>query len=372
MLSEDNQYLDYYQMQSPPFKWTGIYSQESDFYFLTSKLQKNVVVLYHFIDAREPLILITAEDGYGKSSTINYLNIILNREKNYQALLFELAPTKSSPDWFMQQLGYGLGLKEPYLLEEIIDGLMNFYINESKVILLIDNDKLFDLPLALENLRALMNIQPAGQHLFTAVLTATPEAVKQLETNTAFKSLISRRLDIPAFTVGETREYIEFNLSRVGRRNPLFSEQACAFIHDASHGIPLRINLLAQHALRYGAKFKKTLITDEVVLSVMPYFLEQEKAWEKELTAHSPSLPRSQSETLHDFLNTNYLKQLLLSSKSEEELVSQLDHVIAKCIFLSFLSTQTGLTDRLGAARYALSQKKVKDALNLLKEIKLT
>lgn len=369
MILEDNDYLQFYHLQSPPFTWTGT-PLDSGFYFLNDQLQKNVVVLYHFIDARDPMVLITAEDGYGKTAFITYLDVVLNREKEYKPLKLELSPTKNNPEWFLQQLGYVLNLTPPYDLDEVIDALMNYYLNDIKVVLLIDNDKLFHHHSALDNLRALFNIQPSGHHLFTAVLTATPEATKLLECNREFATLVSRRLTITPFSSMETGEYIDFHLERVGGNAGLFLPAAAAFIHEASHGIPLRINLLAQYALSYGAKYNHPSITEELVLKLMPSSLGKELSLSddfKTLMTEKENITRS--ETLDDFLNTKTLKQLLLSAESEPELVKKLDHIIAKCIFLSFLSERQGMVEALSTARYILSTGHVKEALNILKNL---
>jgi type II secretory pathway predicted ATPase ExeA len=80
------------------------------------------------------------------------------------------------------------------------------------------------------------------------------------------------RLDLSAWDLGLTAEYMETALSKCGTRDDLFSAQGITRIHELGEGIPKRMFSLAETALAIGAAKKIEYIDADLVDQVSGEF----------------------------------------------------------------------------------------------------
>ena len=109
-------------------------------------------------------------------------------------------------------------------------------------------------PDALESLRMLSNINADKDQFLQLILVGQPQLKELLRSPelAQFAQRISVDFHLKPFNAGEVTQYIDYRLKAVGARDPLFSNEACAAIAQASAGIPRAINILCDTALVYA------------------------------------------------------------------------------------------------------------------------
>jgi len=78
-----------------------------------------------------------------------------------------------------------------------------------------------------------------------------------------FNQRITLKYHLMPFAPEETSAYIRHHLALVGRKDPLFNQNALAAIHQNSAGIPRVINSLCLKAMTIGAIEKKNAVTED-------------------------------------------------------------------------------------------------------------
>lgn len=73
------------------------------------------------------------------------------------------------------------------------------------------------------------------------------------------------RVDLPAWDLGLTAEYIETQIANLGNRDDIFSAQGITRIHELGEGIPKRMFQLAEIALAVGAERRVESIDAELI-----------------------------------------------------------------------------------------------------------
>jgi type II secretory pathway predicted ATPase ExeA len=73
------------------------------------------------------------------------------------------------------------------------------------------------------------------------------------------------RVDLPAWDLGLTAEYIESQVANLGNRDDIFSAQGITRIHELGEGIPKRMFQLAEIALAVGAERRVESIDAELI-----------------------------------------------------------------------------------------------------------
>jgi type II secretory pathway predicted ATPase ExeA len=84
-----------------------------------------------------------------------------------------------------------------------------------------------------------------------------------------FAQRISSDFHLKPLDENEVGKYIDFRLSAVGSKAPLFSQLACSEIAWASGGIPRMINILCDTALVYGFASGQRTISQAIVKEVI-------------------------------------------------------------------------------------------------------
>ena len=84
-----------------------------------------------------------------------------------------------------------------------------------------------------------------------------------------FAQRVSSDFHLKPLAPSEVAKYIDFRLDAVGSRTRLFTDEACALVAEASHGVPRSINILCDTALVYGFSLQAGLITAELVRLVI-------------------------------------------------------------------------------------------------------
>lgn len=96
-------------------------------------------------------------------------------------------------------------------------------------------------------------------------------AIESRLLSTISRNLVSRtelQIELPAWELAQTAEYLAWTCSRLGRNEPLFTDDAVHCIQELSYGIPRRIVHITDLALVAGAVAKANAIEADCVEQV--------------------------------------------------------------------------------------------------------
>ena len=99
---------------------------------------------------------------------------------------------------------------------------------------------------------------------FALILAGQPTLRRKLHLTTlnALSQRVALRCSLGGLSLEETAGYIRHHLSRSGRSDSLFSDDAIALIHRSSNGMPRRINNICTQALIAGFLDKKNIVDE--------------------------------------------------------------------------------------------------------------
>jgi len=122
----------------------------------------------------------------------------------------------------------------------------------------------------LAHLHILMNYEWDAKALLSLILVGLPELESNLSRRT-HRSLLTRvhhRLLLPAATVDDTSEYVNYRLTNAGSERAVFPDDALATLHELSQGALREIDRLATASMREACRRKKKLVDREIVMRV--------------------------------------------------------------------------------------------------------
>jgi len=119
----------------------------------------------------------------------------------------------------------------------------------------------------LEHLHVLANYEWDRKPLLSLVLVGLPELWDKmlLRKNRSLWSRLHCRLTIAATDVGDTNEYVDYRLRRVGAKKMLFHSDALTLLHEATRGQLRDLDRIATHALRSAARRKLNTVDRELL-----------------------------------------------------------------------------------------------------------
>jgi len=240
-------YLDFFGLKEDPFRLTP----DPEFFFPSETHRLGLSSIEYIARQKEGFCIITGEPGTGKTTLIRRF---IEDWRNRADVSLILTPQLTANELFiaiLEDLGVRFDGKTKH---DVIKALRDYLIERSEegraIIIVIDEAQ--DLPDdALEELRLLSNIETHTEKLLQIVLIGQPELIKKLE-GYKLRQLAQRvsvRLELRSLRPEETRQYIEYRLTKAGRGNIEFKNSAIKLIHRYSRGIPRLINLIASRSL---------------------------------------------------------------------------------------------------------------------------
>lgn len=245
-------YESYYGLSGKPFQL----NPDPSFYFGSRQHRRAMSYLEYGLHQNEGFIVITGEIGAGKTTLVRNLFGQLDSSKVVAA---HLVSTQLDADDTLRLVAAAFGIptkqteKSDLLLA--LEAYLVSVARDGKRCLLVVDEAQNLTPRAVEELRMLSNFQLETHALLQSFLIGQPEFRETLQSPQMeqLRQRVIAACHIGPLGLSETQGYIEHRLHCVGWANvPTFDESAFRAIHEASGGVPRRINSVCDRLLWYG------------------------------------------------------------------------------------------------------------------------
>jgi len=202
------------------------------------------------------IALVTGESGVGKSISLRRFVQELD-EARYTLIDFTYLPTKVNG--FLRSLNRKLGLPMRMHGADLFDqaqALLVGFCSEKGThpIVLIDDAEGLTVPV-MDALRRLTAWQMDEEDHFSLLISGTEDVLRTLQHPelAPLRTRVGYAQQLRAFTLEDTRNYVDFHLGRADAETKLITDEAKKRIFQASQGRPRSINQLATQALIQAA-----------------------------------------------------------------------------------------------------------------------
>src|SRR5579859_6817021 len=257
--------FNFFGLRENPFK----INPDPRFLFVTEQTRATADELTYAIRNRKGLILLTGEVGTGKTMMVRRLLDWLAEQKTPTALIFNshIKP-EHSLDLILNDFGITCpsNLKSDKLLA-LQRWLLDRYRAGQTPVLIVDEAQGLE-PVALEEIRLLLNFETPREKLLQIVLAGQPELEIQLKRHELrqLRQRITIRCRTASLTLDQTHGYIRERLRIAGASgSPIFEPDAVGSIHAYSRGIPRVINFLCEHSLVNACAEGVAIVTPAIV-----------------------------------------------------------------------------------------------------------
>lgn len=261
-------YLDYWGLKEKPFQNTS----DPRFLCLSEQHEEALSRLKYSVASYYACVLLTGVFGSGKTLLAQALLDSLPKEKYTTAFIFN--PQFSNVE-ILREIIYQLGVHDSVpeqktdILHRLSDILHDNYVESRHTVIVIDEAHLIESKLIFEELRLLLNFQQRDRFMLTLVLVGQPELREKISHLKQFDQRVSMRFHLKGLKPEETRRYIVHRLEIAGASREIFEGSALDLVHEATGGIPRRINQVCDLALLSGFGAKAPLIDADILKDVV-------------------------------------------------------------------------------------------------------
>jgi len=246
-------YKSFFNLQLNPFE----ISPDPHFFYPTPCHYEAIANLYHAIQGRKGLVVITGEVGTGKTLLVRCLLEKLGNDRVQCAYVFNpiLGPLE-----FLRYVTADLGLPagrndKGDLLQRLNSFLIQRHNQGQTAVLILDEAHLLSSEV-LEESRLLSNLETARGKLLQIALVGQPEFDEKLDSSEMrqLKQRIALRCTLKPLKWEETRAYIQWRLKRAGASATpsIFTADSLRVVYEYSRGLPRLINTICENALISG------------------------------------------------------------------------------------------------------------------------
>jgi putative secretion ATPase (PEP-CTERM system associated) len=245
-------YEEYYGLSGKPFQL----NPDPAFYFASKQHRRASAYLKYGVQRNEGFIVITGDVGAGKTTIVRGLLATLEADNVIAA---NLVTTQLDADDTLRMVGAAFGVRvKDASKADLLMSLEAFFVSQiasGKRCLLIVDEAQNLTPRAVEELRMLSNFQYGQQALLQTFLVGQPEFRDILRSPSMqqLRQRVTATCHLGPMDQEETQGYIEHRLHCVGANGrPTFDAEAFKALHEASGGIPRRINQICDRLLLLG------------------------------------------------------------------------------------------------------------------------
>jgi len=247
-------YHSYYGFSAKPFQL----SPDARFFFDSRAHHRAMAYLRYGLNQREGFIVITGGIGTGKTMLVRNLFAELPHD---QLVAAQLVSTQVEADDILRLINAAFGLPHEDLAKaSLLRNLEAFFRArqaEGKRVLIVVDEAQNLPPRTIEELRMLSNYQDEQGHaLVQSFLLGQAELKDTLQRQEMeqVRQRIIAAYHLEPLAQDELRDYVLHRLGCVGwQGNPQLDEAVFEVLHQASGGVPRRVNTLGDRLLLYGA-----------------------------------------------------------------------------------------------------------------------
>lgn len=264
-------YCDYWKLRSQPFENRC----EDDSYYPADSHQTALLKLRYAIENRRAAALLCGPSGVGKTMLINALHRQLPEQfRPFCQLVFPMLTGDQLLQYLVQSLVPEGSIEAgPASVLARFDQFLRGNLEAKRhLVIVVDEAQLLEQNDLLEPLRLLLNVaaeRSPGESAWTLILAGQLTLLSQVERCHALDERFAVKCLVNRFSPEETNAYILHRLRVAGGiADKIFTTGAIDAIHNFSHGIPRRINRLADLALMVGYAEDLNLIDTSTIESV--------------------------------------------------------------------------------------------------------
>lgn len=261
-------YESYWQLDAKPFE----NSSDTRFYFPAEGHQGTLLKLHYAIQNRRGGALLAGAPGLGKTLLVHTLiDQLPDHCSPVIHLVFPQMPADQLLAYVADQLTGERSTRVPSVHDSVarIDHTLQTGASEGRhAVIVIDEAQLLRNPETLETLRLLLNFEYEGRPALTLMLTGQTALLPMLERMPELDERLSVKCLLRPFDQDETIGYVNHRLAAAGAERPIFDQSALETLQQLSHGVPRRINRLADLALLVGFAEERTSISADQIESV--------------------------------------------------------------------------------------------------------
>lgn len=245
---------DFYGLDGKPFQLTP----DPAFYFESATHRKALSYLGYGLAQGEGFVVITGEVGAGKSTLVAYLMATIDPARMTAA---NVVTSALDGEEIVHVVAQSFGLQVAgHDKASALGALESFFHEEARAgrrcLLIVDEAQNLSVS-AVEELRMLSNFQLGSHPLLQTLLLGQPEFRETLLNSPELEQLRQRVIATHHLTAMQPKEiqaYVEHRLACVGWvGRPSFEPAVFAAIHQATGGIPRRVNQILNRLLLLGA-----------------------------------------------------------------------------------------------------------------------
>ena len=260
---------NFYGLTGKPFQLTP----DPAFYFRSTTHRKALSYLGYGLAQGEGFIVITGEVGAGKSTLVAHLMSSIDPAR---LTVGQIVTSRLDEEEIVHVVAQSFGLDiDGHDKASALGAIEGFLHEEARAgrrcLLVVDESQNLSVS-ALEELRMLSNFQLGNHPLLQTLLLGQPEFRATLQASQDLEQLRQRVIaahHLEPMEQGEMEPSIIHRREKVGwSGNPAFDQRVFAELHEASGGIPRRVNQIANRLLLLGAVDERTRI-DAVMLKAV-------------------------------------------------------------------------------------------------------
>lgn len=243
---------------------------DPSFLYLSDKHRMALALLQYGLSNQAGFTAITGGIGTGKTTLIRHLlntmeqdvtvGLISNTHRSFGELL----------QWILLAFNLDHANKSKVeMYQTFVEFMIREYARNRRTVLIVDEAQNMEAD-TLEELRMLSNVNADKDQVLQVVLVGQQQLRDTLRRPdlVQFAQRISVDYHLTPLTAEETQAYIRHRLSVAGGDPGLFTDAACAAVHQFSHGVPRLVNLLSDLALVYGYAEQRKQIDADLIADV--------------------------------------------------------------------------------------------------------
>lgn len=259
-------YQDHWHLTERPFDNTS----DARFFFASEGTKAALLKLRYVIESRQPAAMLAAASGLGKTLIAQtLLGQLGDAVEPRLHLVFPQMPPEQLVAYLCESL---TGEPSPHAaLHQTIRRMEQFltanHQSAHHAVVVIDEAHLLRDAHSLQTMRLLLNIEAEGKSPWTVILIGQPALLPQVERVPDLEERLAVKCTLRRFDAIETADYTRHRLAVAGAKPgvAIFDNTALEALYRFSHGVPRRINRLADLAMMVGfAEERHTLNAGDI------------------------------------------------------------------------------------------------------------